>query len=330
MKLAPGLYEQLVTEALASQLNDPARIAQLEALSGDAAPDLLARHLYEAVHRVLSEVTGDGKLESQLALANQLLDFLAERRPEAVGPGDRVTPQLLLSLIEREHVGLGEGRIQRPGIPLRHSELIVNGPRDLRVGLEITRELPSADRVDLLMSFVKWSGLVEIKGALAQRRGPLRVLTTSYMGATEVEALEALKELGAEIRVSYDERRTRLHAKAWLFHRDSGYGTAIIGSSNLSHAALRDGCEWNVRLSQRDNPALLAKFEATFEQYWEDAGFEPCLRHQPLGAVPIEKSRHRASLLTSWPGCSRSRPRTSPARNPSHSPDPRAARSTGT
>ena len=58
-----------------------------------------------------------------------------------------------------------------------------------------------------------------------------------YTNSTEQRALDELERLGAQIRVSYDERRTRLHAKAWLFHRDSGFGTAIIGSSNLSHSA---------------------------------------------------------------------------------------------
>ena len=125
----------------------------------------------------------------------------------------------------RAQAGLGEGRLERPGIPLRRSDLIVNGPSDLRVGVEIAGELPSADRVDLLMSFVTWSGFVELREALARfcARGPLRVLTTTYMGASD---MEALRELGADIRVSYDERRTRLHAKAWLFYRDGGHFAA--------------------------------------------------------------------------------------------------------
>jgi HKD family nuclease len=203
---------------------------------------------------------------TSLFTTNELLAQLGDQ----VDDGDRVTPERLLQVLRRDQVRLGAGELIRPAIPLRHSDLIVNGPKDLRVGREIERELASADRVDVLVSFVKWSGFVEVRDALQAFRdhgGHLRVLTTTYMGATEPEALDALAELGADVRISYDVRRTRLHAKAWLFDRDSGFSTGIVGSSNLSHAALRDGCEWNVRLSNVDNGPILRKFEATFAQY---------------------------------------------------------------
>ncbi|MCA9513316.1 MAG: DEAD/DEAH box helicase family protein, partial [Myxococcales bacterium] len=278
MKLEPGLYEQLVTRELADLL--AARDADLasvrDALGTESAPELLARHVADAARRVLDGITGKDATERQVALVNEVLTALSSSSPADVSRSDDVMPELLLAIASRRE-GLGARSLPRPGIPLRHSELIVNGPRDRRVGLEIARELASADGVDLLMSFIKWSGYVELRDALAPiaARGRLRVLTTTYLGASDAEAVEALRELGAEIRVSYDERRTRLHAKAWLFHRASGFGTAIIGSSNLSHAALRDGCEWNVRLSRRDNPGLLAKFQTTFDQYWGDPAFEP-------------------------------------------------------
>lgn len=285
MKLVSGLYEELITDEIGAIVRDPERVAHIDDLSMDVAPEMLSRHLQDAALRALSSLPGEERLAAQVALTNQVLGLLSRECPAAVLPGDDVSPQVLLSLLSRAQVGLGEGRLLRPGIPLRHSDLIVNGPRDFRVGLEIARELPSADRVDLLMSFVKWSGFVELKDELARLSRPIRVLTTTYLGATDVEALEGLREIGAEILVSYDERRTRLHAKAWLFHRESGYSTAIIGSSNLSQSALRDGCEWNVRLSQRDNPGLLAKFQTTFDQYWEDPGFETYDRDRFLRSV---------------------------------------------
>ncbi len=101
------------------------------------------------------------------------------------------------------------------------------------------------------------------------------MITTTYLGATERLALDRLvRDLGAEVKVQYDAQRTRLHAKAWMFRRTTGFDTAYVGSSNLSRAALLEGVEWNVRLSKVGSPALFDKFSATFETYWNDASFE--------------------------------------------------------
>jgi len=100
------------------------------------------------------------------------------------------------------------------------------------------------------------------------------VLTTTYVGATERRALDRLVDMGARVKISYETRMTRLHAKAWLFHRNTGFSTAYVGSSNLSKSALLDGLEWNVRLSAVEHGHLLDTFRATFDEYWEDPAFE--------------------------------------------------------
>ena len=58
------------------------------------------------------------------------------------------------------------------------------------------------------------------------------------MGATQIRAVDALVDVGAEVRVNFDTQGTRLHAKGWLFERHSGLSTAYVGSSNMSHAAM--------------------------------------------------------------------------------------------
>ena len=83
--------------------------------------------------------------------------------------------------------------------------------------------------------------------------------------------------LGAKVKVSYDTQSTRLHAKAWLFRRQTGFSTAYIGSSNLSKSALIDGVEWNVRLSEVGSPDVLEKFDATFSSYWASTDNEDYL-----------------------------------------------------
>jgi superfamily II DNA or RNA helicase len=166
---------------------------------------------------------------------------------------------------------------ERPSVPLNQSDLLVNARGEPSVGYSLQREIPSADQIDLLCAFIKWNGLRVILPELQVHRAkgrPLRIITTTYIGATERRALDALEEIGADVKVSYETQSTRLHAKAWLLQRRSGFHTAYIGSSNLSRSALVDGLEWNVRLSAVTNSDILDKFAATFESYWQDPVFE--------------------------------------------------------
>ena len=153
----------------------------------------------------------------------------------------------------------------------------MNARGEPSLGHVLAREFPSADRVDLLCAFIRWNG-IRVLGdnlrAFCQSGRQMRVLTTTYTGSTERRALDFLVQRGAQVKVSYDTQMTRLHAKAWLFHRDTGFSTAYIGSSNLTGAAMVDGREWNVRLSQSDAGPILEKFQASFESYWADPNFE--------------------------------------------------------
>jgi superfamily II DNA or RNA helicase len=309
-ELFPGLYDQPVTVGIAralSALPDGMR-AEVEGLDPHEAPEAIARQLHRRLVHALGSFGGsrEDRLAAQVVLANRLLEMV---RGEATGggaePQDDLEPpaRRLLSLIAPADGTLGRrGNPIRPEIPLATSDLLVNGRHDLSIGPEVIRELASADRVDLLCSFLKWSGFRVLRDALRElldrRPGGLRVLTTAYMGATERRAIDELARMGASIRVSYDTARTRLHAKAWLFHRNTGFSTAFIGSSNLSAPAMLDGLEWNVRLSQVDNRSILEKFKATFEQYWEDVEFCPYDPERDAGTYDAAIERQRSSSGT--------------------------------
>jgi superfamily II DNA or RNA helicase/HKD family nuclease len=280
-----GLYEELVTLGLDTALHSlPEGLrSELADLDPGEAPLYLARHLHQLLGQALRDLTrGDdhAPLAGPLDLCRDVLDALDAALPADLRrPGARPAApgRLLLGVFPQ---GPGHTAPERPGIPLSQSALLVNDPGEPALGVEIRRELASADRVDLLCAFINYHGvrvLLEPLKALCARGGRLRVLTTTYMGATQRRALDELVRMGAHLRVSYETppSRTRLHAKAWLFHRETGFSTALIGSSNLSHAALMEGLEWNVRVSRRDAWAILAKFEATFERYWMDDAFEP-------------------------------------------------------
>ncbi|MFC9543588.1 DUF3427 domain-containing protein [Streptomyces sp. NPDC056956] len=272
---AAGLYEQLITLRFEQQLKQLPELGWhpiSEVVGPESVPHVLARHISRTVRRVLQNVPAEERVHA----ANHILESIgtlhgAQEWVDLIAAG----PQQLLAIAKQEAPGVFA---MRPAIPLSDTALLTNSPEEPSLGFELRAELATADRVDLLCAFVKWHGLRVIERSLkaARERGvPIRVLTTTYIGATERRALDRLvQDFDAEVKVNYELRSTRLHAKAWLFRRDSGYDTAYVGSSNLSKAALLDGLEWNVRLSSVATPDVMRKFEATFESYWNDASFE--------------------------------------------------------
>ena len=280
-RIRPGIYEDLVTSSLQAEIDarrDEGWKVTVNPADETARPELLARHIFQLLQRALEDISGKDEKQAtgQVALANELLEVLANH---GALNDERVADaaNLLLEAIEQGGLGSKPQSPPRPTLSLRRTGLLVNGRRDVQIASEITREIPSADRIDLLCAFVRHSGLRLFRTELEERvrqGASVRVIASVYTGSTERRALDTLVRLGAQVKVSYDVARTRLHAKAWLFHRSGGLHTAYIGSSNLTHMAQVDGLEWNVRVSAADNPEVIERFRATFEQYWQEPEFE--------------------------------------------------------
>jgi len=275
-ELPAGVYEQLLTAALAHHLRE--ELADLADLPAAEASDRLALHLAAMVRRAVDSVP----LRNRVGTAAQIVRDLGLTLDTAV-TADLSADMLTADLQVLRGIGSvqPDGSIRQrrhPLTPLLDTTLLTNSPGEPRLISQIDSEIASADAIDLVMAFIRRSGLNPLRSALARHcemGRPLRVLTTTYTGSTQLEALRDLAGLGAQIRVSYDTSDTRLHAKAWLFHRDSGSATAFIGSSNLTHQAQHTGLEWNLRVSGRRNPDVLEKVRGVFEAYWHSGDFVP-------------------------------------------------------
>ena len=276
--MSPGAYDQLITQEISNRLQGlPAERVLREVLESDEAPQVLARHLQFLIRRAISSISNSDDPLAKIRMSNQIVNAIAALSNGVVGESDLIseTGDPILWAIEPENSS--DSGFQTPSVRLSDSALLVNGRNQPSIGHELNKELTSVDDVDLLCSFVMNTGLNVLEQNLASvvsRGGKVRVLTTTYMGATQKKALDRLVNLGAEVRISYDGTTTRLHAKSWLLRRESGATTAYVGSSNLSKAALTDGIEWNVRISAREQKHIIDTVSATFENYWNDSEFE--------------------------------------------------------
>lgn len=281
-----GLYEQVINNALTSELAEiPEARKAVAPIDKAEASKVLAQYLADVVQKGLDNVLDNGgDISAQIALTNQIVALIQNTTQEADFAAlgvDQRAEQLLALLREadpRLAVGKTASDLSRPETSIAQSSLFTGAIHEPQMYTELKKEIVSADRIDMLVSFIKWSGLSLLMDELrefTQNGGELRIITTSYMGATDVKAIEELRQLpNTKIKVSYDTKRTRLHAKTYVFYRDTGFTTAYVGSSNLSNAAISSGLEWNVKVTKKDLPETIDKIAATFESYWNSNEFE--------------------------------------------------------
>lgn len=284
--LHPGLYEQVINNALTSELSDiPDARKSIAPIDKAEAAKVLAQYLTDVVQKGMENVLDNGgDISAQIALANQIVTLIQNTTQEAdfatLGVDQRA--EQLLALLREQDPRLAAGKtaadLSRPETSIAQSSLFTGAINEPQMYTELKKEILSADRIDMLVSFIKWSGLrllIDELREFTQNGGELRIITTSYMGATDVKAIEELRALpNTRIKVSYDTKRTRLHAKTYVFYRNTGFTTAYVGSSNLSNAAISSGLEWNVKVTRKDLPETITKIAATFESYWNSNEFE--------------------------------------------------------
>lgn len=293
--LHPGLYEQVINNALNRELSEvPEARKSTAPIDTAEASKVLAQYLTEVVQKGFDNVQDNGGgIEAQIALANQIVSTIqtTTKEPDFAALGVDQRAEQLLALLRENDPRLATGKaakdIERPETSLAQSSLFTGAIHEPQMYTELKKEIVSADHIDMLVSFIKWSGLRLLMDELrqfTQNGGELRIITTSYMGATDVKAIEELRQLpNTKIKVSYDTKRTRLHAKTYVFYRDTGFTTAYVGSSNLSNAAISSGLEWNVKVTRKDlpetidalsdSPVLLGELQALLQYQYDRIDF---------------------------------------------------------
>lgn len=282
-----GIYEELITQIVSQKIEELGKkdfYINKTSIDKAEASKLLSQHLHSTIKRAFDLLKKKNLIEQQIAIANKIITLLKDEIKNENFEDDLVVVEgeILNAVFSKadSHFVNFDLKLKEimPSTRLTHSELFTGGNVGISLESELKKEILSADRVDLLVSFIKWKAIVILREAFKEftsRGGKLRVITTTYMGATDAKAIEELNKLpNTEIKISYNNSNERLHAKAYLFYRNSGFHTGYIGSSNFSRSALTDGLEWNVKVTTKEIPHIIDKFKKTFESYWNDAEFE--------------------------------------------------------
>lgn len=284
--LKEGIYEQLITTSLQEKIaglsSEKFFVAQTP-IDKEEAANILSKYLINLIQLALRELKGDS-IRRQVEFTNEVIRFMDEKvnfdsNDSLVTIEGKILNAVLDKIGKTDRQLEVELNRKIPQTGLTVSNLFTGSNSDISIDTEIERDILSADKIYWIVSFIRWSGLRIFEKTLreytAQKGAELRVITTTYMGATEARALDFLAKLpNTHIKISYQTKIERLHAKAYIFERNTGFNTAFIGSSNLSKFALTKGLEWNLRVTSQENPHIIEKAKATFDHYWNSIDFE--------------------------------------------------------
>lgn len=279
MKLKEGAYENLINGHTRRDIEETeanGAVCQKEPIDNAESAKLLANYLADTIRKRLED--SNTSINDKVDMVNAILET-SQTDDEAQIINATELLSAVVSKQKEAQLKATKKKIVRPLSGFRVSNLFTGGQTGLSLGSEIMRDIATADQICIIVSFLRLSGirmmLDQLREFCSVEGHKLQVITTTYCGITEAKAIEQLSELpNTEIRISYNTRIERLHAKSYIFVRNSGLSTAYIGSSNLSRSAQTDGLEWNIRVTNVENPHIIKSALATFKQYWNSSNFE--------------------------------------------------------
>ena len=294
--LSSGIYEQIVNTKInteLSKLDSEQYDIHLESLDADDARRILTIYISYVIQQGLRCLRDSypasrdtESLLAQIKLCNDIVSEVAKhtKQPEfednqILEKGEILTSLYMKLNSARAISGKANQKVVRPETSIVENALFTGSKNEPSMLSELKKEIMSSDQVDLLVSFIKWSAirplLPELKAFTARSNARLRIIATTYTQATDYKAIITLANLpNTTVKINYETNHARMHAKSYLFKRDTGFSTAYIGSSNLSNPALTGGLEWNVKVTEKESCDIVKKFTVSFESYWNDDTFE--------------------------------------------------------
>ena len=133
-------------------------------------------------------------------------------------------------------------------------------------------ELLKCDRFQISVAFITMSGITPLLQTLKELENkniPGEILTTNYLNFSEPGALKKLNDLSNITLKMYDVEAADegFHTKGYIFRKDEIY-RIIIGSSNITSAALTSNREWNTKLISTEQGEMAKEIVAEFKELW--------------------------------------------------------------
>lgn len=155
---------------------------------------------------------------------------------------------------------------------LEYSPQFISNNAGNKVLTAIERELRNCDELFISVAFITKGGVAPLLGTLKEleNRGVKgRILTTDYLLFSDPAALDMLNGLSnLELRVFRTaEAGKGFHTKGYMFYKDNSL-RIIVGSSNLTQAAITKNHEWNTRIVSTADGQFAADIESEFEDLW--------------------------------------------------------------
>ena len=276
MRLSQGIYENIINNEILSEINElkDSSVKKLS-IDKDESSVILSSYLSKILKQKLED---NDSTEDNINLVNKLIQDFSDSDENLISDNENFLAEVISNQKKVEQTA-SKSETARPETGFLYSSLFTGRGSKIPLYSEIKKDIESSDEIYFIISFLKLSGLnliyEDLKKFCNQPGHKLRIITTTYCGITEPKAVQRIAELpNTEVRISYNTKKECLHAKSYIFIRNSGCSTAYIGSSNLSKSAQTEGLEWNIRVTNAENEHIINTAKATFDTYWNNPDFE--------------------------------------------------------